>query len=88
MLQARKTTRPKDFVNALADAYPEVKVRRHACCPDVDRGSNALLCDLICSLIVLAALAARHHCYVWPGCIMNDHAPCHSNPTFATFWAS
>ena len=32
VVQARKTTRPKDFVNALAEAYPEVKVRPHARC--------------------------------------------------------
>lgn len=27
LVQARKTTRPKDFISALAEAYPEVKVR-------------------------------------------------------------
>ena len=27
VVQARQTTRPKDFINALGEAYPDVKVQ-------------------------------------------------------------
>ena len=50
VVQARKTTRPKDFIDALGEAYPEVKVRPHASCSQLKR----LLC-----LVVLCFLLSH-----------------------------